>query len=165
MLARSDPAAAETPRAQVRLDEASRLAIADVVALAASRGVDLGLSAPEAVPLRGDFDALRVFVRNLVDNAVRYTPRGGRVEVLVARRGHDVVVEVSDTGPGIPPRNASACSHASIDRGCRKSGNRPRSRNRQGDRRASPGRIELDDAPAAAFSLAPSSPASALSAA
>jgi signal transduction histidine kinase len=103
MLARSDPAAAETPRAQVRLDEASRLAIADVVALAASRGVDLGLSAPEAVPLRGDFDALRVFVRNLVDNAVRYTPRSGHVEVLVARRGHDVVVEVSDTGPGIPP--------------------------------------------------------------
>jgi signal transduction histidine kinase len=59
-------------------------------------------SEPETI-VRGDPEALRTLARNLVDNAVRYTPPGGQVQV---RSGHDasgVVLQVSDSGPGIPP--------------------------------------------------------------
>lgn len=56
------------------------------------------------MPLRvlGDATRLRQAIANLVDNAVKYTPAGGRVSVRVAREGDDAVVSVSDTGPGVP---------------------------------------------------------------
>ena len=54
----------------------------------------------------GDREALRTLVRNLVDNAVRYTPAGGRVQVRTRggapRRASRPVLEVTDSGPGIP---------------------------------------------------------------
>ena len=73
--------------------------------LADERGIDLGLidrSAGEA-PARvdGDRDALFTLLGNLIDNALRYTPRGGRIDVVVAARGPDVVLSVIDDGPGI----------------------------------------------------------------
>jgi two-component system OmpR family sensor kinase len=53
----------------------------------------------------GDREALRVLVRNLLDNAIRYSPEGGRVDVSVERQGPTpprAVLVVSDCGPGIP---------------------------------------------------------------
>jgi len=50
----------------------------------------------------GDRDALRTLVRNLVDNAVRYTPAGGRVQVQTAKTPQGALLEVTDSGPGIP---------------------------------------------------------------
>jgi signal transduction histidine kinase len=101
-LARSDPDASERPLVPTRLDEAAREAVAEMAPFADARGVDLGLAGAEEVTLRGDPDALRVLIRNLADNAVRYTPRGGRVDVRVQRREGEAVLEVADTGPGIP---------------------------------------------------------------
>jgi signal transduction histidine kinase len=45
---------------------------------------------------------MQILLANLVDNALRYTPAGGRVQVRVARDGDRARVEVADTGPGIP---------------------------------------------------------------
>jgi two-component system OmpR family sensor kinase len=71
--------------------------------LAQQRGVDLGVEANEAATVIGDPDALRVMLNNLVDNATKYTPRGGRVDVsLLIEAGHPVV-RIADNGPGIPP--------------------------------------------------------------
>jgi signal transduction histidine kinase len=53
--------------------------------------------------LRGDAKALREMVVNLIDNALRYTPDGGRAMVSVHAQGQEAVVSVSDTGPGISP--------------------------------------------------------------
>jgi signal transduction histidine kinase len=101
-LARSEPGGAELPLAPTDLAEAARQALADTVPLAAPRGVQLELEAPQPLPVRGDAQALRVLVRNLVDNAVRYAGAGARVLVTAAADGADAVLHVDDSGPGIP---------------------------------------------------------------
>ena len=53
-------------------------------------------------PIRGDGVQLSEVLQNLLDNAVQYTPAGGRIEVISCPNGHDVVFTVSDTGIGIP---------------------------------------------------------------
>ena len=51
--------------------------------------------------VRGDRDLLFEAVANLVDNAVKFTPQGGRIELRLGRQGESGVVRVSDTGPGV----------------------------------------------------------------
>jgi signal transduction histidine kinase len=57
--------------------------------------------AKEDVVVHGDRDLLFEAVANLVDNAVKFTPKGGRVEASLHRREDEVIVRVCDTGPGI----------------------------------------------------------------
>lgn len=76
----------------------------DVVAPSWSRRtltVDLGLP-EEPVPMVGDRDMMERVVVNLVGNAVKFTPDGGRVAIVLRRDGDEAVLEVSDTGIGIP---------------------------------------------------------------
>jgi two-component system OmpR family sensor kinase len=93
-------------RAPVPLHEVARDAVLELVRAADAKHVDLGLAHADPAVVTGDREALRVLVTNLVDNAVRYTPQGGRVDVSVSHRtgpgDGDVVLEVTDTGPGIP---------------------------------------------------------------
>ena len=72
--------------------------------MAAAREVDLGLvvAGDAAVTVVGDAAALTTLVTNLVDNAVRYTPPGGQVDVVVEPRDGRPALVVRDTGPGIP---------------------------------------------------------------
>lgn len=76
-------------------------AIQSFVEQAASRDIDLGFEL-EAAPVQGDRFLLRDLVDNLVDNALRYTPRGGRVTVSCGRDGEETLLRVEDNGPGIP---------------------------------------------------------------
>jgi signal transduction histidine kinase len=101
-LARNEPRASGDELAAISLDAAAADGIADSHALAQARGIDLRLDATPGCLVRGDREALRVLVRNLVDNAVRYTPAGGRVQVRVHPAGDAIVLEVIDSGPGIP---------------------------------------------------------------
>ncbi|MBX3636103.1 MAG: sensor histidine kinase N-terminal domain-containing protein [Rubrivivax sp.] len=82
--------------------EVVALALADVAPAAQERQVELGLVRADAVPVSGDEDALRLLLRNLLDNAVKYTPAGGRVEVAVEREPGALCLRVEDSGPGIP---------------------------------------------------------------
>jgi len=87
------------------LDEFVRRVVAEFVPLAEAAGIDLGVAEAEPVRVRGDENALRVLLGNLLDNAIRYTPAGGRVDVAVTRCAGSApraVLSVSDTGPGIP---------------------------------------------------------------
>lgn len=71
---------------------------------AVARDIDLSLAAAET-PLHGEPEGLRILLRNLLDNALRYTRLGGRVEVgvIAATREAGPVLRVADSGPGIPP--------------------------------------------------------------
>ena len=103
-LARNEPEGARSQLQPLALDEVARVGIADAHALAAARGTELSLDAPHSVAVQGDADALRILVRNLIDNAVRYTPANGSVRVHVAAEtGGGARIEVDDSGPGIPP--------------------------------------------------------------
>jgi two-component system OmpR family sensor kinase len=100
-LARQDEAVADRPMTPVDLAAVAREVVVVQAPQAQARGIDLGLEASPAA-LQGDAEALRVALGNLVDNAVRHTPAGGRVDVRVRTEAGQVVAEVVDTGPGIP---------------------------------------------------------------
>ena len=57
----------------------------------------------EAVMLKGDDTLLRRMFSNLFGNALKYTPRGGSIDVSLTKADGEVVLRVADTGPGIPP--------------------------------------------------------------
>jgi two-component system OmpR family sensor kinase len=117
-LARQEPRV-EAMRQRVRLDELAREVVAEMVPVADARKIDLGISTLQPAYVLGDPDALRTLVRNLVDNALRYTPAGGTVDVSVQPSGKSggmgappgtqnappstqgAVLRVVDTGPGI----------------------------------------------------------------
>ena len=87
----------------VDLAETARLAISDAVAAAQARRIDIGIShADAAAVVNGQPEALRMLLRNLVDNAVKYTPEGGRVDVGIAVQAGGVELSVDDSGPGLP---------------------------------------------------------------
>jgi PAS domain S-box-containing protein len=69
--------------------------------IAENKGVTLRVEAPDGAAVRGDRDLLFEAVANLVDNAVKFTPDGGRVELALLHQGGETVIRVSDTGPGI----------------------------------------------------------------
>ena len=102
-LARSDPHEAHGALESVDLGTVAGTAIADSHVLAAARGIELSLDSRDPVPVRADPDALRILVRNLLDNAIRYTPTGGGVEVRCGSSADGAVLEVLDDGPGIAP--------------------------------------------------------------
>jgi signal transduction histidine kinase len=68
-------------------------------------GVAIGLHTDGVPSVPGSGRDLALLVRNLIDNAVRYTPRGGRVDVSVAAEDGKVILRVADTGMGIPQRD------------------------------------------------------------
>ncbi|MYJ95319.1 MAG: HAMP domain-containing histidine kinase [Proteobacteria bacterium] len=70
--------------------------------VASEKDIDLRLEQHTAVSLHGDRNLLFQAISNLVDNAVKYTPEGGRVQLELLRRGQGLRLMVSDSGPGIP---------------------------------------------------------------
>jgi len=102
-LARLEPEAAQQPQGQVALNPLLHTVIADHVPLAAEKRIDLGLARDDPAGLMGDVDSLRILFDNLLENAIRYTPEGGTVDVQITSAPDAIQVEVLDTGPGIPP--------------------------------------------------------------
>ena len=100
-LSRVEPGATAVEPRTVDLRALAEQHLADYAALTASRGVHMALQV-ESVSVRGDEAALDAMMRNLIDNAVRYSPRDGQVRVQLSREGGDAVLIVEDSGPGIP---------------------------------------------------------------
>jgi two-component system OmpR family sensor kinase len=87
---------------QVSLADLARRAVADMSGAAQAKGIDLGLQSADEVSVRGQGDALMILMRNLADNAIKYTPVGGTVDVSVRADGDGALLVVEDSGPGIP---------------------------------------------------------------
>ncbi len=102
-LARQEPGAGELRRASVCLADLVRDVVVDHARLAEARQIDLGVSAADEVAqVSGDADALRILLSNLVGNALRYTPAGGRIDVSCGDDQGLPSICVDDSGPGIP---------------------------------------------------------------
>jgi two-component system OmpR family sensor kinase len=101
LLARQD-AAPTGPASMVSVTDAARLAIADVLPHAQAREIDLGMVRDDAATVPVSREALRTLFGNLLDNAIKYTPAAGRVDVGVASQDGLVTLWVEDSGPGIP---------------------------------------------------------------
>ncbi|MBK7543520.1 MAG: sensor histidine kinase N-terminal domain-containing protein [Candidatus Competibacteraceae bacterium] len=83
--------------------ELAKTVVVEQSPIADSKALDLGLLSGEPATMTGDPAELRALLDNLVGNALRYTPAGGRVDIEVRQTETEVVLAVSDTGPGIPP--------------------------------------------------------------
>ena len=99
--ARLDAGAASARMRCIALYECVEVVVRDFEAAAQHKcqRIQLELDAGE---LLGDVDALGILIRNLVDNALRYTPAHGRVLVRCRQHGDAVLLQVADDGPGVP---------------------------------------------------------------
>ena len=90
---------------RVHLTAVMENAIHELRPQAEARRLDLRASADSGVAVEGDEEQLTEVFVNLVGNAIKYTPEGGRVQVRLARREDGVEIEVGDNGPGIPEKD------------------------------------------------------------
>ncbi|MFM0295195.1 MULTISPECIES: ATP-binding protein [Paraburkholderia] len=94
----------------VSLRKIGEQAVSDFSLLAEQKQIDLGLEFRHPVTQDNPCDVLAdphgvsVLLNNLIDNAIRYTPQGGRVDVVLCLTGERLGFDVVDTGPGIPER-------------------------------------------------------------
>lgn len=102
-LARQD-AMAQASSAAIPMDlsQYAIAAIAEIADFAAQKRVDLSFLDAAPVTILADADSLMILLRNLLDNAVRYTPAYGAVTISVAENSTQGILTVADSGPGIP---------------------------------------------------------------
>ena len=100
-LARSDSGSLELAHTSVNLADVIEDVRPALLALAEPKAVSCCISSPAAVWVRGNTPMLFRLIFNLGENAIKYTPAGGRVELRLTRRADQARLEVQDTGPGI----------------------------------------------------------------
>lgn len=105
--ARQEGGAGEAAQVPVNLLEVARACIGERYDQASAKNIDLGIVEAEAdldgPCLPGNADGLRILIGNLLDNALRYTAPGGRIDVTVAQTEREIVLQVADDGIGIAP--------------------------------------------------------------
>jgi two-component system OmpR family sensor kinase len=87
------------------LDRCTKEVVSDWLPKAADRGIDLGFEVVEPLFVKGDPVMLTTMIRNVVDNALRHTPEGGRIDIGVYREDGRAMLQIEDTGTGIPEAN------------------------------------------------------------
>ena len=94
--------AADSPRSPISVQAIYRRVLEDLMPLAEAKHIDIGVEGTQNVEVwASELDMIAV-VRNLVDNAIRYTPEGGRVDLSVGMSEGKAELRVQDSGPGIP---------------------------------------------------------------
>lgn len=104
-LARIEHGGGSAPKAPVALADVARQVGLELAVPAVQKGIDLALEVEDGADttVNGQELLLHELVSNLVDNAIRYTPAGGSVQLRVGRQAAGVLLEVADSGPGIAP--------------------------------------------------------------
>ncbi len=106
-MARLEPDARPLEPQPVELESLARERVLAFLAQAEQKDIDLGLESGGPLTLQGDPQQLRVLIDNLVDNALRYCPRGARVDLRLRRETGRTVLEVADDGCGIADADKS----------------------------------------------------------
>ncbi len=101
-LARLDAPELPGEGADIDLKELVLSIISDFVPMSTKDGVDLAVAAKESVRIKASDAEVRLLFANLIENAIRYTPRGGNVEVSIEKARENARVEIRDSGIGIP---------------------------------------------------------------
>lgn len=102
ILSRMVPEAAQGELVPINLAKQAAEIVADLVPEALQKKTEIELIAPEFIQILGIPTAINILIRNLVDNAVRYTPAGSLVRVSILEDAENVILKVADNGPGIP---------------------------------------------------------------
>ncbi len=100
-LARLDPEEVQRERSECDLRELAQAAIADLAPYAVSKKVDIGLAEGAPVRFPGYPGLVAILLRNLIDNAIRYSPAGASVRVAAGDEAGAAAISVTDEGPGI----------------------------------------------------------------
>ena len=93
------------PRARVDLSAIARDIVVELAPLAEARGVDLGVKVAQTAWVDGHAMALASMLRNIVENAVKYSGDGGIADVSVERHDGRIIAIVEDNGPGVDPHD------------------------------------------------------------
>ena len=101
-LARLEPEAPLKSMQPTALDELTRNVVGEFAPQALAKNIDIGVERCDAATINGDRDGLEILLGNLIDNAIRYTPVGGRIDVSVTRNADCAFIDVADNGTGIP---------------------------------------------------------------
>ncbi len=101
-LARSDAGVMQLRIKHVNVDQCAARVVDRMRTLANSLGVVIALDAQGGAPVYADPDLIERLIQNLIENAIKFTPKGGSVTVHVDRRNDDVEIDVLDSGPGLP---------------------------------------------------------------
>lgn len=89
-------------RTKVGLGDIVKTSISNFIPIAEKRRIDLGMTHDESALIIANADDLRVLFDNLLNNAIRYSPEEGQIDVSVVVSGKTAIVTIADTGPGIP---------------------------------------------------------------
>jgi two-component system OmpR family sensor kinase len=92
---------AESPAAPVSIQDMYRRVLEDLMPMAEAKQIDIGVEGREDAQVWVGALDMTTLLRNLVDNAIRYTPEGGRIDLSVSVAKGEAVLRVEDTGPGI----------------------------------------------------------------
>ncbi|MBV9494178.1 MAG: HAMP domain-containing protein [Acidobacteria bacterium] len=102
LLARSDAGDIPLKHELLDLDDFVSQTVRGYRTLAAEQGVALGTECAEDIVIDGDEDLLQRMLGNLIENALRYTPRGEEIRIVCTSMGNEARIEVHDRGPGVP---------------------------------------------------------------
>jgi PAS domain S-box-containing protein len=92
---------------EVQLDEIVNAIIREFNDQVKEKKLGININVPTGVYYKGDRQLLNMILQNLIDNAIRYTPSEGTISIKISQVQHDLLIEVADTGYGIPVRQQS----------------------------------------------------------
>jgi two-component system OmpR family sensor kinase len=91
----------ENAGSDINVSAMARELIADYLPLAETKHIDLGIDEVAQLHLHAETESLRVIIKNALENAIKYTPAGGKVTLRLLAENNNAVIEIVDNGPGI----------------------------------------------------------------
>ncbi|MES9971569.1 MAG: ATP-binding protein [Candidatus Thiodiazotropha sp.] len=102
MLASIEPEKVRHNFIEIDLQLLAQEVLAEISPQALSRGIEIALDCSEPISMRGNRELFGVLLKNVVSNAIKFTPQMGRVTIKITGSENDVILTVADEGPGIP---------------------------------------------------------------